>query len=241
MSFTITNTGKLAGSESAQLYVTAQDSQVFRPVKELKGFEKVCLQPGESKRIALFLNPRDFAYYDSVAGSWIIEGGIYTVQIAASSRDVRLSAELQVASDGQKLALVALRDKASVYWNLPKGSLEIEAGQFTALYGKPLPAGERTAGEPYTANSTLNDIKHTKVGQQILKQTQENVKSMMGDGESDLSKMADNMMMDMPLRLLVMLSGGVMTQLMLDGIVNMLNGKFLKGLIQMQRGTPKKK
>jgi len=241
VSFTVTNTGKLAGAETAQLYVAAKESQVFRPRKELKGFDKIYLEPGENRQITLSLDQRSFAYYDSIAANWIVEGGTYTVQVAASSRDIRLSADIQIAGDGQDLALAALRDKTPIYWDLPKGSLVIETDQFASLYGKPLPASERTARDPYNANSTLKDIQHTKVGQQILKMTKENVTQMMGEGEEDLNQMVDAMMMDMPLRLLMMLSGGSLTQMMLDGIVNMLNGRMLKGLIQMQRGTPKKK
>ncbi len=98
VSFTITNTGSRAGSEIAQLYITAEDSQVRRPVKELKGFDKIDLNPGQSKEISFEISASDLAYYEPEITGWLIEPGNYQVLVGSSSSDIRLNAEINIAA-----------------------------------------------------------------------------------------------------------------------------------------------
>ncbi|EOS38385.1 hypothetical protein C808_02586 [Lachnospiraceae bacterium M18-1] len=92
----IKNTGSVAGREAVQLYVRDEISSVRRPVRELKGFEKVELEPGEEKTITFPLDKRSFAYYETAIHDWFVESGKFFVEIGASSRDIRLSAEVEV-------------------------------------------------------------------------------------------------------------------------------------------------
>jgi len=92
---TITNTGNRSGSETVQLYVSDPQSSVPRPVRELKGFAKVQLDPGESKPVEFNLLPDDLAYYDIQSKSWRVESGEFILELAASSRDIRLSKSIQ--------------------------------------------------------------------------------------------------------------------------------------------------
>jgi beta-glucosidase len=91
VSCTIKNTGKAEGKEVVQLYVSDRESRLVRPVKELKGFVKIALAPGQESFITFELNPRDFSYYDEAIGSWVAESGEFDVHVAASSQDIRLS------------------------------------------------------------------------------------------------------------------------------------------------------
>ena len=95
---TVTNTGKVEGKEIVQLYVSDRESSVIRPVKELKGFEKVSLKPGESKKVVFMLDSRAFAYYETLINDWYVEYGAYDIMIGASSRDIRLSDTVYVNS-----------------------------------------------------------------------------------------------------------------------------------------------
>ena len=88
--FTIENTGARAGSEVAQLYVRDLEATVPRPPRELKGFAKVRLEPGERRTIELRLEWRDLAFFDEQAAAWTVEPGPFQVLIGASSRDIRL-------------------------------------------------------------------------------------------------------------------------------------------------------
>lgn len=94
VTFTVTNTGNLAGYETAQLYVRPQAPSVPRPLKELKGFAKVMLQPGESREVTLSLNSRAFAYFDPVTFNWVVDAGRYTVQVGGSSDALPLRGNL---------------------------------------------------------------------------------------------------------------------------------------------------
>lgn len=91
-SITVTNTGKVAGKEVVQLYVSDRTGSVSRPERELKGFQKVSLKPGESVRISFTLGKRSFAYYETAIGDWYAPSGTYEIQIGSSSRDIRACA-----------------------------------------------------------------------------------------------------------------------------------------------------
>lgn len=86
----VKNTGSCAGKEVVQLYVADPESSVVRPVRELKGFQKVSLQPGEEKTVAFTLEKKAFAYYETKIHDWFVESGDFLVEVGASSRDIRL-------------------------------------------------------------------------------------------------------------------------------------------------------
>ncbi len=88
---TVTNTGKVAGAEVVQVYVQDEKARVKRPEKELKGFEKVFLKPGESKTITVALAAGAFQFYDEARKSWVLEPGKFKVLVGSSSRDIRLT------------------------------------------------------------------------------------------------------------------------------------------------------
>jgi beta-glucosidase len=96
VSFTIKNTGKSAGAEVAQLYVNEQNALLPRPLKELKGFRKIFLKPGEQGRVSIILNEDAFQYYNNVAGKWMMDGGVYNIMIGSSSRDIRLTGNVKL-------------------------------------------------------------------------------------------------------------------------------------------------
>ncbi|MDQ1654335.1 MAG: beta-glucosidase [Cryptosporangiaceae bacterium] len=94
----ITNTGARPGKEVAQLYVGDPESAVARPVRELKGFAKVALDAGESTVAEFVLTARDFSYWSTRAGGWVLEGGDFELAIGASSRDLRLRSTVEVVA-----------------------------------------------------------------------------------------------------------------------------------------------
>lgn len=98
VSVDIVNTGTRAGKEIVQLYVRDVESEVVKPIKELKGFEKVSLKPGEKKTVTFTLNKRSFAYYETKISDWYVESGEYEVLVGASSSDIRLCGKVYVES-----------------------------------------------------------------------------------------------------------------------------------------------
>ncbi len=93
-SLNITNSGARAGAEVVQLYIRDEVSNLERPVRELKGFEKIYLEPGQSGEVEFTITAEELKYYDDTKGEWVAESGDFTIEIGASSRDIRVSAPL---------------------------------------------------------------------------------------------------------------------------------------------------
>lgn len=94
--FTLTNTGAVPGAEAAQLYVADTACSVARPAKELKGFEKVFLHPGESKEVSILLPKKAFCYYSTEDMDWKLEPGQFRILVGSSSRDIRLEGSVEL-------------------------------------------------------------------------------------------------------------------------------------------------
>ena len=99
---TVKNTGSRTGKTVVQLYVGDKESTVLRPVRELKGFEKVELQPGESREMSFTLSKRDFAYWDEQLHDWCVETGEFLVEVGQSSRSMDVSATVTVVSTTER-------------------------------------------------------------------------------------------------------------------------------------------
>jgi beta-glucosidase len=231
VSVRITNTGAVAGAEVAQLYVSLRDSKLYRAAKELKGFEKVYLSPGESKAVTFVLDARSFAYYNTAIKDWAVEGGSYTVMVGASSADIRLKETVQVSGDGKEVLLTGLKENAPVYYQLPKGTLEIKDAEFEAVYGGKLPPTKRLPGELFTLNSRLEEVKDTVAGGQLLQGVLAVIAETLGDGAQDKSMelMIKAMLMEAPLRGLLMVSHGQLSAEQLDGILAAINTEVQGG------------
>ncbi len=93
LSIDISNTGKVAGQEIVQVYIRDVQSLVARPPKELKAFQKVLLEPGQSKTISFTLSQRDFAFWDDGKHAWVSEAGEFEVLVGAASNDIRAQAK----------------------------------------------------------------------------------------------------------------------------------------------------
>jgi beta-glucosidase len=94
----IQNTGNRAGKEAVQLYVRDAESTIDRPIRELKGFEKVSLNPGETQTVSFTLDKRTFAYYNTDIHGWTVESGVFEIEMGSSSRDIRLRGMVTVES-----------------------------------------------------------------------------------------------------------------------------------------------
>jgi beta-glucosidase len=99
VSVDVTNTGQRTGQEVVQLYVRDEMSRLVRPLQELKAFVKVILEPGQSQTVTLTLTGQSLAYYDPSVGDWVTEPGTFTVLVGSSSRDIRLTEQLEWVAD----------------------------------------------------------------------------------------------------------------------------------------------
>ena len=96
VSIDVTNTGKVAGKEVVQLYISDEESYLERPVKELKGFKKVYLEPGETKTVEFVIEPDMLKFFDDAKHDWVLEKGKFTAFVGASSRDIRSEVSFEV-------------------------------------------------------------------------------------------------------------------------------------------------
>ena len=100
VTFRLTNTGRRKGKETVQLYIGQPHAKVERPVHELKAFAKVELNAGESREVTLRVNDEAYSYWSVPEQQWVQDGGLYTIEIGASSRDIRLRQNIELPSDG---------------------------------------------------------------------------------------------------------------------------------------------
>lgn len=98
VSVDVTNTGKCAGKEVVQLYVSAKDSKVIRPVRELRAFDKIALNPGETKTVRFELDARAYTYWNMDIHNWHVESGNYEIQIGKSASEIVLKENVKVES-----------------------------------------------------------------------------------------------------------------------------------------------
>ena len=95
VSFDVTNTGNRVGAEVAEIYVSEPQPAVARPAKELKGFARVQLNPGETRRVSVALDRRAFSYYDVGKHSWIADAGKFEIEVAPSAAQIALTGSLE--------------------------------------------------------------------------------------------------------------------------------------------------
>ncbi|WOO88141.1 glycoside hydrolase family 3 C-terminal domain-containing protein [Mollicutes bacterium LVI A0039] len=148
VTFDLTNTGDVFGREIAQMYVSANQSKIFRSSVELKGFAKVALEPGETKTVSIGFDEHTFSYFNTQTDDWEQEIGKYTIKIASNIKAVHLCGEVELVTSDATAGQIIVdrfvetsdlydRHKLSDYYDLSRG--EIERDQFELLYGHPLP------------------------------------------------------------------------------------------------------
>ncbi|MBS9373146.1 glycoside hydrolase family 3 C-terminal domain-containing protein [Rhodococcus sp. B50] len=124
---TVTNTGDRAGAEVVQVYVGVPGSSVARAPRELKGFTKVRLAPGESQRVAVSVRRDDLAYWDTRVDSWVVEGGTYSIGIGASSRDIRQTLTVDVTGDAVRVPLTMESSLGELFQNPAAAEIVLQA------------------------------------------------------------------------------------------------------------------
>ncbi len=222
--FKVKNTGSTAGAEVAQLYVADKESTVYRPVKELKGFRKIYLEPGEEKTAEITLCRRAFAFYNVEVNDWTVESGEFDILVGASSADIRLTATVKV--NAAPVAIPDYRETAPVYYSGDVQTVPDE--QFTAVLGREIPANDYDPGAPVTIADCFESAKRTKNGMKLFKL----LKVFVPAG------FAQAIAFQVPFRDFISMSGGVFSEAIAEGLCKILNGQK-GGLRQILRNVPK--
>ncbi|WP_026663642.1 glycoside hydrolase family 3 C-terminal domain-containing protein [Butyrivibrio proteoclasticus] len=223
VSFDIKNVGEVAGKEVAQLYVSLPGAKVFRPKKELKGFAKVSLEPGESKRVEIAFDDKTFRYWNVKTDKWEVEGGEYQIRIGASSADIRLEGKILRSATTDVLPY-SEAELPSYY----SGKIQtVEDAEFEKLLGRSIPDG-RWSGQ-LTSNDAICQLYYAKSGlaRFVYKRLTAMKKKADESGKPDLNIL---FIYNMPFRAMAKMTGGAVSMDMVDGIVDLVNGHFFGGL-----------
>jgi beta-glucosidase len=229
VSLKVKNTGNVAGKEIVQVYVRDVESTVFRPAKELKGFAKVDLNAGEVTGVTIELDRRAFAFYDVVQRDWIVEAGDFEILVGASSQDIHLTDTIQLAST-QMATSPADRERLATYYDLSKGT-PVSQSDFEALLGQTVPPNQGPQKGNYTLNTPIGDMSDSFTGRQLFKIIEKQIYQMIqGLEDTPTAMLFQAMVQEMPLRATLMMGDGPLNREMLDALVTMINGQFIKGL-----------
>lgn len=230
VTFTIKNTGDVAGSEIAQVYVAKHESKIFRAPKELKGFVKIHLDPGEEKKVTVELDDRAFAFWNTATEDWCVESGEYKILVGASSRDIRLEAAAKMKSEDDE-TIVDLRESAGVYFD--GDPARAREDDFKVIYG-----GEFKLAPEITSDSLNNSIERSK-DKGLAKFIYNTVDLAMKPKGGVGSSMITNTIMQTPIRNYVSMSNGLFTEDMADGLLKVFEGKDVaKGVGKIAKGVP---
>lgn len=224
VSLTVTNTGSVAGTEIVQLYVAKKNSELFRPARELKGFARVTLAPGEKQRITIMLDDKAFRFWNVKANRWEIEGGEYELLVGASVEDIRLCEKISVHGTAT-VHPYEDRDLDCYY----KGDvLHVSDADFEKLLGHPIPNGKTKIDR----NLTLGELNHARspLGWLVWLVLTILLDASYKRGKPDLNILFQY---NMPLRALAKMTNGAISMGMVDGIVMELQGFWILGLVRV--------
>ena len=224
VSLTVTNTGSVAGTEIVQLYIAKKNSELFRPARELKGFARVTLAPGEKQRITIMLDDKAFRFWNVKANRWEIEGGEYELLVGASVEDIRLCEKISVHGTAT-VHPYEDRDLDCYY----KGDvLHVSDADFEKLLGHPIPNGKTKIDR----NLTLGELNHARspLGWLVWLVLTILLDVSYKRGKPDLNILFQY---NMPLRALAKMTNGAISMGMVDGIVMELQGFWILGLVRV--------
>lgn len=223
VSFTVKNTGARDGAEIAQMYVGLPEAKVFRPSRELKGFAKVFLKMGESRGIEISFDDKTFRYWNVKSRKWEQENGEYIISIGASAEDIRLSGTYLL--DGSETMCPYDREQLPSYY---EGKVRrITEAEFTNLLGAPIP--EDKWSDELGINDALSQMIYAKsrMARIICKLFIQRKNYFERKGVPDLNSI---FIYNMSFRALTKMTEGAIDTVMVNGILEMVNGRFLKGI-----------
>jgi beta-glucosidase len=227
VTFSLKNTGHVAGAEVAQLYIGKYSDKIFRPKKELKGFKKVFLRPGETQSVTISFDDKSFRYYNIVTDSWEEEVGAYEIMIGASIADVKLSG--RIMREGTTASEPYDKNALPSYFSGKVASVDVK--EFETLLGRKVPWAKWDRSKPIGYNDTIAQCQYAKgiaarLTFHLIDFAHWFLRKIGKRSAANIIKMS---VYHMPFRGMARMTGGIMNMPMLDGILMMVNGHFFKG------------
>ena len=235
VSFTVKNTGRVAGAEVCQVYVSAPESKIYKAEKELKGFRKIVLGAKESKTVEIELDERAFSFYNVNISDWHAESGEYKILVGASSRDIRLEGAVSVVTAKPDAEVPDYKETAPSYYSIAEVS-RIPDSEFEAVLAREIPCNDEFGKGDLTINCSVSQVAVSPFGKALY--------GLLTNGAKVVALTAENPDMitesikDMPLRSFSGFTGGILSQKSVDGLLDLCNGtkggfrKVVSGLIK---------
>ncbi len=220
-SFTLTNTGCRDGAEVAQLYIACRSSGIYRPKKELKGFQKVFLKAGESRRVTISLDDKAFRYFHTGTGRYEVETANYDILIGSSVSDIHLSQTIRIFGTDAALPEQALPSyrRADIQ--------NVSDEEYTRLLGREIPDGH--FGPELTLYDTVSRFRQSRspVARLTVGYIEKRIEKQRKKGNPASS---DLYFYNMPIRGFFQMTKGRITRRMTDDILYLVNGHTVVGL-----------
>ena len=239
LTFDIANVGNFDGAEIAQVYIKDIESTIFREEKALKGFVKVFLKKGETKKVSIDLDSRAFAFFNTDKNDWCVENGEFEILVGSSSRSILLKDTVFV--QGEENSIPNYKEQAPLYYDMEKTS-EFSEKQFEVILGRELIDNRPQKKGEIDMNSCLEDVTITLFGK-FVKWLAYNFASLALPKKSPkfLKKMVQLSAIVMPLRSMYTMTGGAVPKEAVEGLIIAFNGKFFKGIGKAIKAMCKKK
>lgn len=224
VTFKLKNTGSYNGAEIAQLYIGKESDQIFRPIRELKGFKKVFLKAGEEKDVLIPFDDKTFRYYNIFTNRWEIEGGTYQVSVGINADEIVLQSEIDV--NGTDTISAYKKEVIPSYFS---GKItDVDDNQFQHILDAPIPDGRWNKDGKIDINDAICQLYYAK---SILARLV--YKVLTGLKNRSEKKGTPNLnilfIYNMPFRGISKMTGGAVNMDMVKALVEMANGKELKG------------
>ncbi|MBB6479843.1 beta-glucosidase family protein [Spirochaeta isovalerica] len=231
ISFDLANVGKAAGMEIAQMYIHCCSDAIFRPYKELKGFKKVFINPGEVKNITIPFDDISFRYFNTLTNGWEIEEGDYEILVGASSADIRLKASMH--RKGTDAPVPYRKEDLPSYFEGKAAHIGDE--EFEQLLGRPLPPSNWDRKRDLGYNDTISQCRYARgvagrLTYWIIVFLHWYLKRIGRRNEANLIMMS---VYHMPFRGIARMTGGSVSMAMVDGMLLIVNGRFFRGLFKL--------
>jgi beta-glucosidase len=234
VSFDVRNTGSVDGAEIVQMYVSRKSRTIFRPAKELKGFQKVFLKAGQTTAVKIAFDDKTFRFFDTRTNTWEIERGEYNILIGANAGEILLSGKIM-----QEGTVETGKYKDAVFADYFAGTIErVSDETYQALYEKKIPDGS-WSGE-IRINDAVCQLYYGKgiIGRIFCGVLKAMLKISEWRGKPSLNVLFNY---NMPIRGYAKMTGGFVTMDMAKAITEMANGHRIKGTGHLIRAAVNRK
>lgn len=231
ISLTVTNTGEREGAEVVQMYVSLPEAKIFRPARELKGFEKVFLKPGESRKVFLLFDDKTFRYWNTATNHWETEAGEYVISVGSSVQEIHLAGKIEVQGTTDVIPENYGLEQMQNYYN---GKIKLTtASEFAALMGDRKVVGKENS--ELDRNDAICQMKNAKsmLARGIYRILTALKEKSEAKGKPDLNIL---FIYNMPFRGIAKMTGGMVSREMVDGMVAAVNGHLFRGLKKIIQG-----